>query len=379
MHGFRNRAIIGLITLTSILAAQSIANAQYPYMGGGYGGAYGGGNPCNPCAAAAAVAPVIQAPVAYAPAYQTAAVSDCPCMKPVTETVYQDVQQIDYVPVKKTVQRPKVVTTYEDRDVTQYQRVTEARTVNVPSYQTQQVTQCVQQTQNRSYWRTSYQPRYKVSPCQYDPRTGFMGELNRLGLSFRNSFTPNYTARREFVPNVVATSVPVTRTVQIPTTRQVTYNVARMVPTTVKQRVAVNKTIMEDVEITAYEPRTTTKRVAVGTRTRMVYSTPDGSTTAANPTPATAAGGEGPTKLQSNPTSRPIPLRSPTYPTNSFRRQPQEQPVRQAQPEPTPAAGPVAKASNQPTIRMTGWQSTRPERATPVTQQRGPLLTLNAK
>ena len=354
MLGISRRALTGMAFVAAVTGLSSLAQAQFfPRYNQQFNPGY---NPCNPCAQAA-----IAAPLAAAPTYQTAAVTDCPCLKTVPQTVYQDVQQIDYKPVKKTVKRPKLITVMEERDVVNYQRVTEARTVNVPSFTTQSYTECRPVTQNRSYWRTAWQPQQKYSPCQYDQRPGLLGEMNRLGLAFRNSFTPNYVARREFIPNVVAYDVPVQRTVQIPTTRQVTYNVARLVPVTTKQQVAVQKTIWEDTEVTAMEPVITRKRVAVGTQYRTVYVNPDGSTTADIPTPAKTAEGDdgnaksadkGSIRLNSIPRSQPAPIQLPTYR--------QDAPL--TAPEPTPASGgPVARSQTPSIIRVAGWRPTRPE------------------
>lgn len=368
MLGNRNRALTAWMLVIAVSGMSKVSEAQF----------FGG--PCNTCGPAApppvaynacdpcvGVAPVVQAPVAYAPAYQTASL-DCPCMKPVTETVYQDVQQVDYRPVAKTVKQPKIVTVMEERDVVTYKQVTEARTVDVPSYTTQSYTQCVPTVQNNSYWRTAWQPVPKVSPCQYDNRPGLMGAFNRWGLAFRNTFSPSYVARREFVPNVQTAYQAVNRTVQIPTTRQVTYNVARTVPVTVKQQVAVQKTVWEDTQVTVMEPFTTTKRVAVGQRTRYVYDDARGIQSAeASPTPATTAEGDkGSTRNLSSPNQ--VPVRTPTYPSHQ-----QPQPYQpQAQPEPAPIAAPPVAAQTPSVIKVAGWQPTR--RAATDVAQEGPLL-----
>jgi hypothetical protein len=214
----------------------------------------------------------------------------CPCLQPVTETVYREVPVTKYRAVERTVQKPVIRTAYEEREVTAYRQVTETRTAEVPGVAYQQCTTCQQVTQNRSYWRTNWQPTVKMSPCQYDPSPTFMGAMNRMSYSMRMAMTPNYIPRREYVPNIVAYNVPVTQTVAVPTTRTVTYNVAKLEPYTTTQRVAVQKVEYVDATVTAYEPYTEMRTVAVGTQTRYAFVDPTGTATAARPTPATAEG-----------------------------------------------------------------------------------------
>lgn len=237
-------------------------------------------DPCNVCAAPVAVA-----------------INPCPCVQPITETVYREVPVTKFRTVERAVKKPVVRTAYEDRPITAYRTVNETRTAEVPSMTYQQVTECQQCTVNRSFWRTAYQPVAKMHPCQYDPSPTLVGELNRLGYATRMAMTPNYIPRREFVPNIVAYNVPVTKTVAVPTTRQVTYNVARLEPYETTQRVAVQKVEYVDSTVTAYEPYTEMRTVAVGTATRYAFVDPLGGSTAtaARPTPATTA--EGPTPV----------------------------------------------------------------------------------
>lgn len=364
MLGFFHRAFTGAAMLAASCGLTSPAHAQFF---GGY---------CNPCGTApvATMAPAWNyGPTAYAPqVYQTAAVSDCPCMKPVTETVYKDLDVVEYRTVEKPVKVAKLVTVMEEREVVSYQTVNEVKTVNVPSYVNQTINECRQVTQNNSYWRTAWQPIPKMSPCQYDGRPGLVGELNRLGYAFRNTITPNAIARREYVPNVVAYNVPVQRTVQVPTTRQVSYTVSRQVPVTTVQKVPVQKTVWEDSTVTAYEPYTVKKRVAIGTQTRMVYDSNinGGTATAAQPTPAATATGVNPTQSAASPKGvlknnsyegqQDVPIQTPVY-----RRQPEETPV--SQPIPEPAGGPVATqpVDSPSVVRVATWHTTR-RSATPT-------------
>lgn len=330
-----------------------------------------GGTPIGPMAAPIVTGPCMTAPVAY---------NNCPCMQAVPQTVYRDVPVTQYRTVQKQVKQPKIVTVMEERDVTVYKTVTEQRTANVPSYEYQTVTENVPRTVNQSYWRTVYQPVCKVSPCQYDNRPTFLGEMNRLGYAMRSAFTPNQIARREFVPNVCQYQVPVQRQVAIPTTRQVTYNVARVVPVQEKQQVAVQKTIWEDTTVTAYEPYTTTRRVAVGTSMQYAFVDPYGGSTAtaANPTPAdgsqTAQGSGSGTQqsardmgtinLQSAPKTNSPPIQYPTH---------RSQPTPAAQPIAAEPTGPVAARSATPTIQMAGW---RPHKSTDSKPANGPTLSV---
>jgi hypothetical protein len=208
-------------------------------------------------------------------------------MQPVTETVYRDVPVTEYRQETRTVRKPVLRTVYEDQAVTAYRQIMIPQTVEVPSVSYQTVTECQPITVNRSFWRTVYQPVQKGCACDYDSRPGLMGWMNRQSYEMRMAFTPNYITRREFVPNVQAYNVPMQRTVAVPSTRSVTYNVAKLEPYQTTQKVARTITEYIDQEVTAYVPYTTTKTVAVGTRTRMAYVDPfgGGSTTALGPTP----------------------------------------------------------------------------------------------
>ena len=79
----------------------------------------------------------------------------CPCLQPVTETVYKEVPVTKFRAVERTVQKPVIRTAYEEREVTAYRQVTETRTAEVPGVAYQQCTTCQQVTQNRSFWRTN--------------------------------------------------------------------------------------------------------------------------------------------------------------------------------------------------------------------------------
>ena len=249
-----SRTAAALSTVVLFFSITSTASAQYY-------------DPCNVCGPPVAV------------------------LQPVTETVYREVPVTRYRQVQRTVQRPVVRTVNEERKVTAYRQVFDTRVAEVPTVSYQNVTECRQVTQNRSYWQTAWQPIPKVSPLQYDPNPTLAGAMNRMGYSMRMAFTPNYVPQRQFVPNVTVQNVPVTRTVAVPGTRQVTYNVARMEPYETTQTVAVQKVEYVDQPVTAYEPYTETQTVAVGTTTRYAFIDPNGGGTAttSGPTPARSA------------------------------------------------------------------------------------------
>lgn len=305
MLSLRTRALTGIAWMAAASGLAGTAQAQFmPF------------SPCSTCSQP--IAAVAQ------PVYTASACNACPCMQAVSEPVYQTVQATEYRTVQKPVKVARVVTEYVDQPVTTYQTVNETRTADVTSYVNQTISECQTVSSNQSYWRTAWNPVQKTAPCAYDQRPGLMGEFNRLGLAFRNSMSPNYVARREFVPNIVTAQVPVQRVVQVPTTQQVSYNVAKLVPVQTTQKVAVQRTVYEDRTITAYEPYTVSKTVQVGSRTRMAYIDPTGGAiTSANaqlgPTEAKAPANAqdaarelGNKKLQSAPAND-IPLRLPTY------------------------------------------------------------------
>lgn len=251
MLAVMSRTAPALLSVAILFSIASTASAQYYY------------DPCNVCAQPAAV------------------------VQPVTETVYREVPVTRYRTVQRTVQKPVVRTAYEDREVTAYRQVVDTRVAEVPTVNYQNVTECRQVMQNRSYWQTAWQPVQKVHPLQYDPSPTLAGAMNRFGYSMRMAFTPNYVPQHQFVPNVVAYNVPVTRTVAVPGTRQVTYNVARMEPYKTTQRVAVQKVEYVEDTVTAYEPYTAMQTVAVGTTTRYAFVDPaaGGTRTTMQPTP----------------------------------------------------------------------------------------------
>lgn len=338
-------------------------------------------DPCNICAPTA----MVVQPVAVA-------VNPCPCLQPVTETVMKEVPVTKYRAEARTVQKPIMRTVYEERPYTAYRPVTETRVAEVPGVTYQNVTECQPVTVNRSYWRTAWQPVPKMHPVQYDPSPTLLGEFNRWGYATRMALTPNYIPRREFVPNVTAYNVPVTRSVAVPTTRQVTYNVTKLEPYQATRTVAVQKLEYVEQTVTAYVPYTEMRTVAVPT-TRYAFVDPLGTTaTVARPTPAErtaeaeriqqrkadasgnsgnsnseSSGGDG-WKLQSYPQ----PKSAPTPAAPGFH---------DARNESSNPAADVAHTTAKPAptvVQVAGWRARRPlPTATPATE--GPALSVAAK
>jgi hypothetical protein len=211
------------------------------------------------------------------------------CMQAIPQTVYRDVPVTVYKPVKKTVQVPVCRTVYEDQPVTIMRQVMETKTCDVQSVSYQTVPECKQVCVNKGYWQTTMQPVPKMAPCQYDQRPTLLGELNRLGYATRMAFTPDFIPRRDYIPQTQMVNVQTNRVVAVPTVRQVSYNVARLEPVQTTQKVARLQMDTEAREVTAMEPFTENRRMAVGTTYQYAFIDPQtgGTTaTAAGPTPA---------------------------------------------------------------------------------------------
>lgn len=181
--------------------------------------------------------------------------------QPVTETVMRQVPVVEYRQVRQTVRKPVMQTTYVDQPVTEYRQVVEQKTVNVPTCSYQDVTECQTVQRNCGQWVTKWHCNQKIDPCQYDNRPGFMAEMNRIGFATRQAFTPTQFATREYVQQTVAQQVPVTRRVAIQGTKQVTYNVARMVPVQSSRKVAVNTMKYIDEDVVVMQPVTVVKSI----------------------------------------------------------------------------------------------------------------------
>jgi hypothetical protein len=307
-------------------------------------------------------------------------------MQPITETVYREVPVTKYRTEARVVQKPVVRTAYEERKVTAYRPVTIQQTAEVPAVTYQQVTECRPVSANNSYWRTAWQPVPKMHPLQYDPSPTLLGEMNRWSYATRMAFTPNVIPRREFVPNVVAYNVPVTRTVAVPTTRQVTYNVTRMEPYETTQTVAVQKIEYVEQTVTAHVPYTEMTTMAVGTTTRYAFIDPSGTTaTARGPVPdrtaeeeripRRAAGGE------SNSTNNDDTFRPLSYPQPKAAPTPVDPGHHDARNQTEDDAAAVAQIETHrvPSIvRVAGWRAHKPQTES-LPASSGPDLSVAAK
>ncbi|MEO2036575.1 MAG: hypothetical protein ABGZ35_31250 [Planctomycetaceae bacterium] len=225
----------------AIVLSMSAANAQF----------YGNGcDGCGPVSASAAV---------------------CTPIQPVRTTCYQQVPVTTYRREKQTVREPYYRTVYEDREVTVMKPVTTQREVEIPTVSYQNVTENRTVTRDMGRWITRYTPAQKYSPCQVDARPGVIGWLNRTGYSFRSAFRPNYYTARQYVPNVMACSVPVTRQVAVRGTRRVAVNETRMVAEKKTERVAVQKLEHRDRVVTVMRPQTAYRTVPIGSQLAYGY------------------------------------------------------------------------------------------------------------
>lgn len=333
----------------------------------------------------------------YSPASCNCAPQVC---QPVCEPVYQTVPVTEYQQVTETVRKPIIETEYVEEPVTAYRPVTEQRTVAVPTVSYQNVTEYQTVQKNCGYWQTNYQPIAKCSPCQYDNRPGIMGWMNRTGYSFRQSFTPKYTVQRQYVPRMVAQTIPVTRQVATRSERQVTYNVTKMVPYQTTRKVAVNKVRYVDQKVTAMRPVTVMRSVPIGTR--MTYGTPviGGTRTTLAPVPDSVGGSRNANNGRTDRTAeRNDPFESndeTVIPGRQFRRQPVDSSLREGdarrssyeapvikEPKRTPSAVQPKAPQASPTVagrtnsvpsivRVSGWAARSPRSRGPSS---GPSLT----
>jgi hypothetical protein len=288
-----------------------------------------------------------------------------PCIRAIPQTVYNDVPVTQYRPVQKTAQCPVQRVKYVDQPITVMKQVIEPKTCDVQSVSYQTVSECKQVCVNRGYWQTTMQPVPKLAPCQYDQRPTLLGELNRLSYYTRMAFTPDFIPRRDYIPQVQMVNVQQNRVVAVPTTRQVTYNVAKLVPVQETQKVAMLETVMEDRTYTAMEAFTTTQRMAVGTTYQYAMVDPvTGAQTALVPNGTTA------TAAAPTPADQPVQRRAASPNGETFKSL--SNPSEKAEAEPTladppkgkVAAAPAPKAAG-PVVHTVGW---RPSRETAETK-----------
>ena len=242
------RSLTGTVT-AAVLILTSSASAQF----------FGGG--CSTCGTSR-------------PVTNVASCGTCTPIRPVYSACYQTIPVTTYRKERQTVREPYYKTAYEDREVTVYEPVTRKKTIEVPtvSYKTVVENRTVHRDLGR--WQTNYTPVAKCAPCQIDPRPGLLGWLNRTGYSIRSSFTPDYRTTRQYVPNMVACSVPVSRQVAVRGTRKVVVNDTEMVARKKTERVEVRRLAWRDREITVSRPVTAYRTVPVGTATAFGYGYP---------------------------------------------------------------------------------------------------------
>lgn len=347
------------------LASASPVSAQWMPFRGMFGGPCG---PCGPvCQPAAMFTPAGcgsgacgVTPVAYT---NPSACAPAMVAQPVTETVMQQVPVTEYRQVRQTVRKPVIQTSYVDQPGTEYRQIVEQKTVNVPTCSYQNVTELQTVQRNCGQWVTKWHCNQKISPCEYDNRPGFMGEMNRIGFATRQALTPTQYATREYVQQTVAQQVPVTRRVAIQGTKQVTYNVPRTIAVQTTRKVAVNTMKYVDEEVVVMQPVTVVKSIPT-TRTSYRF-VPAGSTlalapansnTALRPTPET----ELPKTKSATRDSEKTPSTKPSDSTRGAIDVFDEAAPSRATNEPTPTSTVRFVAAKMPgAVRVSGWRPTR--------------------
>ncbi|MEM9702640.1 MAG: hypothetical protein AAF907_09370 [Planctomycetota bacterium] len=231
------------------------------YASAGYGGSYQTVSGCTPIYQTAAVecTPIRQV--------QTVAVCEPPRMVAVPKQVSERVPVTKYVSVQETVKRPRTVTRYEDREFTEMVPQVETRTAMTQQVNYRPVASTQQVVRDAGYWQTRRIANPMISPCQYDPRPGFAGSMNRLGYNIRSMFTPRFTTQRQYVPRQMACNVTTHSQVAEVTNVPRTYQVTTMVPQVRTRQVAVQEVVWEDQKVTAMKPVTEYQE-----RTRTVYN-----------------------------------------------------------------------------------------------------------
>lgn len=205
------------------------------------------------------------APCGCGPAYR-------PIVQPIAQQCVQQVPVTQYQQVRHKVRRPVTEVEYVEQPVTTYRPVTETRTVDVPVTTYQNVVHYRQVAQKGGYWKTNYYNRQLPTACQYDPRPGLFGVLNRSAYRVRSSLTPRTIASRQFVPTNCSSTVPVHQRVAVQSTQQRQIKVTKYVPETTTRRVAVNRVRWVEEEQIALRPVTVMQTVPV-TRTAWGWGT----------------------------------------------------------------------------------------------------------
>ncbi len=214
----------------------------------------------------------------------TAPAAACVPIQPVQAACYQTVPVTTYQREKQTVREPYYKTEYEDREVTVMRPVTVQREIEVPTISYRNVTEYRTVQRDMGRWVTRYIPVQKASACQVDSRPGLIGWLNRTGYSFRTAFMPNYYTSRQYVPRMMACTVPVTRQVAVRGTRRVTVAETRMVAEKRRERVAVQKLAWRERVVSVLKPQVAYRTVPIGTQTAYSYGFGYGTAAAFAPT-----------------------------------------------------------------------------------------------
>ena len=208
-------------------------------------------------------------------------------MQPVFQPQYRTVPVTSFRPITQTVQRPVTYTEFVAQPYTQYVPVQQPQTRQVRTVQYRNVTEYRTVHRDMGRWVTRYQPIHRPAPYQIDPRRNVAGWWNRTAWSLRNSMTPRMATSRQFVPNVVAQTVPVQRRVAVPVIRNVTHMVTQMVPRTTMRSVPVNRVRYETATVTQLQPVTAYRSVPIGSS--MAWA-PSGLSTAYAPAAPVVAG-----------------------------------------------------------------------------------------
>lgn len=330
------------LTASGVLAVLAVASSAQAQL-------FGRGCDC----AVPSVSSVQSVSVSSAAACQTV-------MQPVAQTCYQSVPVTEYHPVTQTVRRPKIEARIVNQDVVEYIPQTEVHTVDVPTVTYQNVTEQQQVCRNVAHVQTHIQQNYRPSPCEYDNRRNLMGWMNRSAYEFRSMFVPTHTVHRQMIPQTIVENVPVTRRVAVHGSKQVSYNVTKMVAQRSTRQVAMNHVSYEDVQTTTHVPRVVMKSVPIGTQMSFTPLGPSSSSLSLQPTPDSAMSRSPAPNRSANS------LKKDAFPAENNPDQYKDQPIKPKQisyPQ-NPAANPVI----QPEDRVTR----SPETQTPVTRRSSP-------
>ncbi len=238
------------------------------------------------------------------------------CPPPPVQQCFRTIPVTEYRDVQQTVQRPEYYTDLEERDCTEYRRVCETQTAQVPTVNYQTVTEHRTVQRDCGRWVSYVECRPKLAPCEYDNRPDLFGAMNRTAYSVRMAFTPDSVVRKSWQPNIVTQQIPVTRQVAVRGVKTVNYQVARVVPVVTRKQVAVTKMRMVTQNITLRQPYTVMKTVPVGSG--YAFAAPINANTA-TASAGTAASGSVSAGIQPSPASNDLGERTAIAPKDSSR------------------------------------------------------------